>query len=876
MKKLLTILLALVLTASCFAGCRQNVDSTGGETSAPETSLPGEDSSADPMAGLWEYGEAKEGVYTYQDSVSTLSTSWNRLTYQTTDQAYPLDFMSSGLYSFYFNEDFSGYEIVPEMAAELPIDITAEVKAADTENVYGIPESAEDGYAYKIKLNPDVTFHNGTPITADTWVESMKLMLSPELDNYRGPDYFSGDFSLANAKAYYYGGEVVKDPAYAILGDNLAEADWGKAYFDASYIPAFEEYIFGSGDLQVLQNAGYGKYFLVPTGEVDAEGKPVMKDVLAELMPYYNNPTPVNAEIFGLLKSLFVGEGAPLAAGVSGWGWVDGEIGYFTCIPTEYELTEFEGNVGIYKTGDYEFVIVLDKRLAGFQLLYNLSGSWVVEPNAYKASLSKIEGTEAYASTYGSSVETTYSYGPYMLVNYQTDKFMRFERNTNWWGYKDGKHKYTDPVDGKEYAMYQTDVIETRVVAESTTRKMMFMKGLLMGYGLQAEDYDSLRGSEYAYATPSETIFFFIFNGHFEAINKREAAEDFDTAKYDLQTMTLTSFRKAVAVTYDREKFASTISPSRSGGYGLIGEAYLYDPENGLRYRDTDQAKKALCEFYSVDVNEYESLDEAVDSITGYDPVVAKELFTQAFNEALEEGFITDANQDGKSDQTIRIEYASSASSSFITKTLEYLNAELAKVLVGTPFEGKIEFYESAPYGDDWSEKIRQGASDTVLGGWSGSALNPFGLTDLYVNPDRAYDAAWFDGTNEKLTIKVAPALGAEPVELTFTLKQWSDALNGTVIKGADGTEYCFGDGIADVQTRLDILSAIELRVLQTYNYIPMLQDGSLALLSKQVYYVIEDYNPVMGRGGITYLKYNYDDKAWKEYVESQGGELKY
>ena len=55
-----------------------------------------------------------------------------------------------------------------------------------------------------------------------------------------------------------------------------------------------------------------------------------------------------------------------------------------------------------------------------------------------------------------------------------------------------------------------------------------------------------------------------------------------------------------------------------------------------------------------------------------------------------------------------------------------------------------------------------------------------------------------------------------------------------------------------------------------------MLQDGSVALLSKQVYYVVEEYNPIMGRGGITYLKYNYDDKAWADYVKAEGGELKY
>ena len=37
-----------------------------------------------------------------------------------------------------------------------------------------------------------------------------------------------------------------------------------------------------------------------------------------------------------------------------------------------------------------------------------------------------------------------------------------------------------------------------------------------------------------------------------------------------------------------------------------------------------------------------------------------------------------------------------------------------------------------------------------------------------------------------------------------------------------------------------------------------------------------KDYNPVLGRGGITYLKYDYTDEEWAAYVAEQGGELSY
>ena len=234
-------------------------------------------------------------------------------------------------------------------------------------------------------------------------------------------------------------------------------------------------------------------------------------------------------------------------------------------------------------------------------------------------------------------------------------------------------------------------------------------------------------------------------------------------------------------------------------------------------------------------------------------------------------GFITDADGDGVCDQTIKLEYSLSSDSDFMTRTIDYLNEKSAEVTEGTPFAGKILFVKSAPYGTEWSNKIKQGLADTVLGGWSGSALDPFGLTDLYTNPSYQYDAAWYDATKVELTINV-PVDGVD-TDVTLTLKQWSDALNGATVE-VDGVQYNYGT--ADVQIRLNILAACEGKILESYNYLPMLQDGSMALLSQQVFYVIDDYNPIIGRGGITYAKYNYTDAEWAEYVASQGGELQY
>lgn len=862
-KKILALLLALVMAVAVFAGCQTPAEPSEA-TAAPAAS-------GDPSGEATDAPEAD--TYTYQDSVSVMATNWNPHTYQTTDDAYPVDTadIRIGLYELIFNDElhpvegkepFTGYVVLPEMAASLPVDVTEQVKAEHPE--FGIPEDMTSGYAYTIDLNPDACWEDGTPINADTYVYSMQKLLDPKLLNYRAVDYYGQNFSIAGAEEYANAGRTVDLDNYAMSGYTLEDLTLGE---DGQYVspegsPMFVGVNFdlswtaqSGGTLQELVE-GYGdQYFNMERWE----------ELVA--LADENGLAPLTEDSYAMLVSL-----------ISTDAWMEDESNapcYFVERKT-YPEVDFS-TVGLYKSGDYQITLVLDKALAGFNLYYSLTSNWIVKEDLYESCLTSstgADGVEVWSSTYNTSVETTSSYGPYKLVEFQTDKFMRYEKNENWYGWTDGKHEYVDPNDGQTYPMYQTTAIECEVVEEAATRKLMFLRGELMGYGLGSEDFDTYRSSEYCYATPAETIFFLILNGYLEAIQSREAAADFDKTQYDLETMTVLEFRKAVALTYDKDLFAATVSPARSGGYGIIGNAYVWDVDTGALYRDTDQAKQALCNAYSVDVSEYASLDEAAASITGYDPEQAKVFYGEAFTKALEAGYITDEDGDGISDQTVRIEYCISVDNDFMTQTIDYLNEKMAEVTAGTPFEGKVQFVKSAPYGNDWSNKIREGLSDTVLAGWRGSALNPFSLTDQYVNPAYMYDANWFDATTVDMTLELT--VDGEARSITMNLREWSDALNGAAVTAEDGNTYNFGDGMADSQDRLTILAAIETQILGTYNYLPMLQDGSMALLSQQVYYVVEEYNPILGRGGIQYLRYNYDDAEWAAYVAENGGELTY
>lgn len=845
MKKLMALLLALTMVVSMAACGGNNTETTApaGTETTPNTQ---------PVA---------EGTYTYKDWVSTLASNWNPHTYQVEDDSYPTEFIRAGLYGFVFNDElhpvegmdpYTTYYAVPEMAAEMPADVTEQVKAEHPE--FNIPESATSGYAYVIDLNPDACWEDGTPINADTYVESMKRLLDPKLLNYRATDYYAQSLCIAGAEAYAKSGRTVYNDSLAAW--TLADLTKNE---EGQYVNPDGALMFIGLDVALEWTGGDTLKGYVDNYGADYFGMDNWETLTG--MMTKDGVIPLTDENLALFTPVIATEA---------WGETEEDAPNYFVYQESYPEFPFE-NVGLYKTGDYQITLVLNKALAGFDLLYNLSSNWIVKIDLYDACLTETDGV--YTTNYNTSVETTSSYGPYKLVSFQSGKAMRFERNENWYGYKDGKHVYVDPTDGETYDMYMTDAIDCQVVEESSTAKMMFLKGELMSYGLQAEDFATYRNSEFCYATPEDTIFFLILNGHMSAIKEREAASDFDQTTTDLETMTLTSFHRAVGLSFDRELFAATISPARSGGFGLIGSTYVCDPETGLTYRETDQAKQVLCDVYGVDASKFASLDEAVDSITGYNPDEAKEYFKQAFDEAIEAGFITDNDGDGISDQTVTIGYALGSDSDFMTKTIDYLNEKLAESTKDTPFDGKISIVKDGPFGNEWSNKLKAGQSDTQLAGWTGSRMDPYSLTDLYVNPSYQYDAAWFDATKHDLTL-TGPVDGVD-TEVTMNLKQWSDALNGAMVS-VNGVDYNFGAGIAEMETRLDILAGIEGAILTTYNYLPMMQHGGMSLLSQQVFYVTDTWNCLLVRGGIPYMKYNYNDAEWAEYVASQGGELKY
>ena len=791
------------------------------------------------------------GDYTFTTSFSTSPTNWNPHTYETADDGDVYDLIASGLYGFYFDGSKKGYEIWPEMASAYPEDVTTEVKAMTDKN-FGIPADATEHYAYKIRLNKNAKWNDGTAIKATDWVESFKLLMDPELKNYRAADQMSGNVVVANCKDYYYQGTTD-------YGDNAGEltmADFTKGENDQYYTEDGSP-VFIALDYPLAWTGGntLGDY-------VGAYG--------AALFDVTNWDTLMAmADEDGLIPltdanyALFV----PVTTGNEEWGETEADIPNYLIIKKEYAANYSFDNVGMFvdPTDEYAFYMVLSKPAFGFYYIYGLS-SWLVKVDDYVAGISVDDITGVKTTDYNTSLETTHSYGPYMLSVYQLDKEVDFVRNENWFGYSDNRYD----------CMYQTSAITQTKVTESSTRKQMFLKGELITYGLQTADYSDYGSSEYLYTSPGTTLFFMILAA------KESTLQNIQTEGVNKTIICNDAFRHAMSLAFDKSEFSKVVSPARTAAYSVVGAYDIWNPTTGEKYRDTEIAKEAIVTFYGYEKQangkytiegsdkEY-TLDEANDAINGYSPAVAKVLFDQAYDEWFAAGKI------GEND-VVEIEYASSESSDFITKMLAELNRQLARTLEGTKLEGKVIIKESAPLGDNWSTALKNAECQTCLAGWRGGMLDPFGSMLYYLEPNHnPYAKNWWPTESTNLTLTLPVGENGADVEITTTLAKWSLMLTGDA-QTVNGVEYNFGYAQVADEVRLTILAEFEKVILGTDYYLPFMQDASGFLLSKKVNYVLgrNDYNAVLGRGGMAYMTYNYNDADWAAYVASQGGELTY
>ena len=750
-------------------------------------------------------------VYTHQESLAAMSNmKWSTHTWETNDDSYVLGFISMGFYDFVLNSNKDSWAITCEMAAELPKDVTS-----DFVGQYGIKEG-DKAKAFKIVLNPDACWEDGTPINADSYMYSYKELLDPKMLNRRADSLYAGDFEIYGAKAYFYQGSEAFTAIGESVTDWLAEGnDESTLYVDLSFWGVAKEdgstYASISDDTMIRDEAVEDPN----ADEAFVSAKYLYETYLGAGKPY----EAYSEQYLGTLESF--------EAGMS-----------------------FD-KVGIVKTGDYELVFITTNPVDQWEYYtcYNLSSTYLVYPELWEKCKTYFnsQGAKVNANSndiasittnYCTNAETTMSYGPYRLSYFELDKKMTFERNDKWYGYSDGKHK----------GQYQTDIVSTQVIGEQATRLLAFQNGEIDDVDLVAADMQKYGSSEYIRYTPQSYTTKLTFNTDLTKTKERGT-----------QILCNPTFRKAFSLAIDRNKFATSYTAAGSAGFGLLNYLYVYDPFTGETYRDADGAKDALVHLYGLsygDNGDYEDLDEAYEAITGYDIEQAKKLMVQAYDECKASGLY-----DGTSN--VAIELRVYQGDDTYVQMFNYLKSALEEACKGSGFEGKVTLTMTVDA--DYYETNSSGGADMIFTTWGGATYSPW--TMLY----QCYcDAA--DGSKNQMeygfdTSAVMVSMTLDGLKYTTSLQNWALWANGDTtvkIKSEDGSKILEDFAAYDSQTKASIFGKLEYAHLSFYCTTPIYYRNSGSLVSQKGDYPVTQYIDLIGFGGLRYYTYQYDDAAWE------------
>lgn len=366
------------------------------------------------------------GEFTYRQAVTEVPENFSPFEWYTDVEQTVLEYTTMGLYAAVLSEDGTSYEIQPEMAAGMPVDVTAEYAGS-----YGIPEGSEAGYAYEIALNPDACWANGADITADDYVESMKRLLSSEMKHYRASVWFSGQLVLAGAYDYY-----MQDQAGEVIYQSLA---------DAGYSSVAEAANDGITDFYLDLDGYWG----LECGWQNIASEEAFRDEAIEEGEKEDYVSPK------YIYETYLADGADYAAY---------QTSFVGIVEEQIREVTWE-DVGILKTDTYKIVLVLEKPLSAGNLAANLRGCFLVNMDLY----------DRDPAAYGTDGAHYLSCGPYTLTG-SDSRGLYFERNENWYGYSDGQHE----------GQYQADAITCRLLTEEQALKG-FQSGQLDTVAAHAE-----------------------------------------------------------------------------------------------------------------------------------------------------------------------------------------------------------------------------------------------------------------------------------------------------------------------------------------------------------------------------------------------------
>ena len=800
----------------------------------------------------------------YNTTTSVMPSNWNEFTYADNNDTQIMNYIGSAFFEYdykfendeKYNADGSinkdalvpGAYTTNYSAATKLEDVTATV---DAKWGYTDEQKEKGGYAWKITLRDDLKWDDGTPITAADFEYSMKQLLDPDFMNFRANTYYD-TLMIKNSKTYFFQNQ---EGTYETIGS------------------------VGYASVQEAIDAGEAVYANIwnmwgTEGYIDAEGNECPEYVLITDETIYSVDGTDSADADAISgAALYAGYGAYLEPGT----------GYDACVYVENTNRDVAWeNVGIYALADENAIVLcLDKQYAFLKedgslsvwAPYYFSSLPVVHQAKYEASkIAPADGATLWTSNYNSSLETTASWGPYKLVEFEAGSHYKLAKNENWYGWNLEQYKN----------QYNITAINCRKVEEFSTKWMGFLNGSYDDASLQTENVADYLDSKYVYFTSTSTGTFGM--QLYSNLNVLKDSEN------NNGILAIQEFRHAFNLALNRSDIVEKIWPgSAIPCFGLINVAYYYDIENapdladGGQYRNTTTAKEGILRAYGFVQAEDGTwsggdlagltTDDAYDSLTGYNPTLAKQKIQEAIDILLanpeEYGYDPTKN--------ITLVYGSSSDTDKQRFRASYIQDVLDELTAGTALEDKIDVVFDASAGAQWAEAFRSGATQIGFGyGFSGNAFNPFDIVGAFVNPDddlnyhMYWDTSVIDMT---LTMPAGDYEGAGE-EITMSVQNWYYCLNGLAEKYAQPKTYSWGEGFAPVEARLMILSALEEITIKESRSVMLIADGGGSFLGAKFSYFSEDEHTFMGFGGIRYMEVNYTDTEWAAYVAENNNDL--
>ena len=796
----------------------------------------------------------------YNTTTSVMPSNWNEFTYADNNDTQIMSYIGSSFFDYdykfeddkKFNEDGSINKdgIVPGAyttnysAATKLEDVTASV---DAKWGYTDEQKAEGGYAWKITLRDDLKWDDGSAITAADFEYSMKELLDPAFMNFRANTYYD-TLMIKNSKAYFFQNE---EGTYETLG-SLGYASVQAAVDAGETLYANAWNMWGAQGYKDADGNECPEYLAITDETVynNADGSdPVSGAFLYQSYSAYLEPgTGYDATIF------VENTNRNVAWDTVGLYAIPEENAVVLCLDKAYSFLKEDGGLSVWAP-------------------YYFSSLPVVKKDLYEScKIAPANGATLWTSNYNSSLETTASWGPYKLVEFEAGSHFKLVKNENWYGWNMEQYKN----------QYNITAINTRKVEEFATKWMGFLNGSYDDASLQTENVAEYLDSKYVYFTSTSTGTFGM--QLFSDLSVLKESEN------NNGILAIQEFRHALNLGLNRSDIVEKIWPGSSVPcFGLLNVAYYYDIENspeledGGQYRNATIAKEGILRAYGYEqdadgfwsTGDMTGLDteEAYETLTGYNPVLAKEKMKEAIAILLAdpEKYGYDATKN------ITLVYGSSSDSDKQRFRASYLQEVLDGLTAGTELEDKIDVVFDASAGAQWAEAFRTGATQIGFGyGFNGNAFNPFDIIGAFVNPDddlnyhMYWDTSAIDMT---LTMPEGDYAGAGET-ITMSVQNWYYCLNGLAETEKQAKTYNWGEGYAPVEARLMILSALEELTIKESRSVMLIADGGGSFLGAKFSYFSEDEHTFMGFGGMRYMEVNYTDAEWAEFVAANNNDL--